>query len=176
MCERELETEQNCNILTPTLLAITAFFPRSPRLLNRGPEGPLCWVLVFSTASYLQFDWSPTDWISCALSYIIVQLPPSSCGRHNFALIQPVHGQVYSILIDRMHLLFTPVHFLFWQSGRLGGQYTTEFVSYNYRIFLVNISIVKWGPVLPFGFNCLFFLFRRRLWCIFAEIILRSGV
>ena len=38
--ERELETEQNCNILTPTLVAITAFLSRFPGLLNRGPEGP----------------------------------------------------------------------------------------------------------------------------------------
>ena len=36
----ELETEQNCNILTPTLMAITAFLSRSPGLLNRGPGGP----------------------------------------------------------------------------------------------------------------------------------------
>ena len=40
MCERELETEQNCKILTPTLLAITAFLSRSPGLLNRRPGGP----------------------------------------------------------------------------------------------------------------------------------------
>ena len=32
----ELETEQNCNILTPTLLAIPAFLSCSPGLLNRG--------------------------------------------------------------------------------------------------------------------------------------------
>ena len=37
VCERELATEQNCNILTPTLLAITAFLSRSPGLPNRGP-------------------------------------------------------------------------------------------------------------------------------------------
>ena len=54
VCERELETEQNCNILTPTLMAIIAFLSRSPGLLNRGPSVPLCWVLVFSTASYSQ--------------------------------------------------------------------------------------------------------------------------
>ena len=36
----ELETEQNCNILTPTLMAITAFLSRSPGLLNQGPGGP----------------------------------------------------------------------------------------------------------------------------------------
>ena len=40
VCERELETEQNCNILTPTPMATTAFLSRSPRLLNRGPTGP----------------------------------------------------------------------------------------------------------------------------------------
>ena len=35
----ELETEQNCNILTPSLMAITAFLSRSPGLLNRGSGG-----------------------------------------------------------------------------------------------------------------------------------------
>ena len=34
VCERELETEQNCNILTPTLMAITTFLSCSPGLLN----------------------------------------------------------------------------------------------------------------------------------------------
>ena len=35
-----------------------------------GPEGPLCWVLVLSTASFLQLSWT-----SCAPSYIIVLRP-----------------------------------------------------------------------------------------------------
>ena len=133
MCERELETGQNYNILTPTLLAITAFFPvllgcstgglgaQPPwdiflkpvsslqlQLLNR------CWVLAFSTASYLQLVWSPTataysgtwgttllgagflyrilsssDLTSSALSYIIVQRSPSSCGRHKSHSFNP---------------------------------------------------------------------------------------
>ena len=38
--EMELETEQNCNILTPTLMAITTFLSHSPGLLNRGPGSP----------------------------------------------------------------------------------------------------------------------------------------
>ena len=59
VCERELETEQNCNILTSTLLAITTFLSRPPGLLNRGPGGPLCWLLAFSTASCHQRVWSP---------------------------------------------------------------------------------------------------------------------
>ena len=39
-----------------------------------------------------------TDFLSSP-SYIIVPRPPSSCGRHNFGLIQTVHGQGYNILI-----------------------------------------------------------------------------
>ena len=69
--------------------------------LTGGLGGPICWVLVFSTAPYLQIVWSPTDWISCALSYIIVQRLPSSYGRHNFALIQPVQGLGYILIIPR---------------------------------------------------------------------------
>ena len=96
MCDRELETEQKCNILTPTLMAITAFlFPFSwaaqPRawglslsgtwssfqhLLSNfncsigGPEGPLCWVLVLSTAPYLQLPdfLSSTGLYNCSMS------------------------------------------------------------------------------------------------------------
>ena len=75
MCERELKTEQNCNILALTLLAITVFLSRSLVLLNRGPEGPLCLVLVslphlVSNGSGLQ-----THWLMSSPSYIIVQSP-----------------------------------------------------------------------------------------------------
>ena len=42
------------------------------------------------------------------------------------ALIQPILGQGYTLLfLDWMHLLFTRVHFLFWQPDRVVGQYTT---------------------------------------------------
>ena len=85
----------------PQLLWTSAFLSRSPGLFNRGPGAQSLWALVFSTASYLRLVWSPTDWISCALSYIIVQRPPSSCGRHNFALIQPVRSQGYNPDIPR---------------------------------------------------------------------------
>ena len=44
------------------------------------------------------------------------------------AHIQPIHGQGYILIfLDRMHLLFTQVHFWFWQPGRVVGQYTTHF-------------------------------------------------
>ena len=100
-CGRELETEQNCNILTPTIMATTAFLSRSPgllnrgpgdpaslghvlvpasslqlQLLNRGPEGTLCWVLAFSTTTCLQL----TDFLSSPGLYnnLTSTLPPAS--------------------------------------------------------------------------------------------------
>ena len=60
------------------------------------------------------------------LGYIIVPRPPSSCERHKSHSIQPIHGQGYILIfLDRMHLLFTQVHFQFWQLDRVGGQYAT---------------------------------------------------
>ena len=52
VCERELETERNCNILTPTLMVISVVSFSFSRVVNRRPGGPaFCWVLAFSTAS-----------------------------------------------------------------------------------------------------------------------------
>ena len=68
----------------PTLLAITAFLSRTPGLLNRAPGGP-----ASLGAGFLYCILSPTDWISCALSYIIVQQPPSSCGCHKLHSFNP---------------------------------------------------------------------------------------
>ena len=122
VCERELGTEQNCNILTPTILAIIAFLSCSPGLLNWGP--------TLLDAGFLYRILSPTHLIPNWLNFLSTALynsltPPSSCGRHNFALIQSVHGQGYNILIflDRMNLLFTQVRFLFWHPGWAVGQY-----------------------------------------------------
>ena len=58
-CERELETEQNCNILTPTLMAINVVsfsFSRVAQLEAQGPSS----LLAFSTTSYQQLLWTPT--------------------------------------------------------------------------------------------------------------------
>ena len=110
MCERELETKQNCNILTPTLLAIIAFLSHSPRLLNQRPGGPASLghvpqSSIFSptglisklsigglkdpsASGFLYRILSPTCLVSkltdflSSPSYIIVQHPPSSCGCH----------------------------------------------------------------------------------------------
>ena len=128
----ELDTEQNCNILTSTLMAITAFLSRSPGLLNwgpilsgirssfqhllsnssealkfncsiGGPKDPLCWVLVPSTGSYLQLP----DFFS-------------SPGLYNFSTL------TFFLWASQICLFFTQVHFLFWQLDWVGGQYTTN--------------------------------------------------
>ena len=101
------------------------------RLIPNSQSG--AWGLPLLGTVFLYRILSPTDWISYALSYIIVQHPPSSCGRHNFALIQHVHGNL--IFLDRMHLVFTQVHFLSWQLGRVAGQYTTLCGDRNEKIY-----------------------------------------
>ena len=68
VCERELETKQNCNILTPTLLAISAFLSHSPGLLNWGPSpSGTC-----SSIQHLLSNWSDpqlTDFLSSPRLY-----------------------------------------------------------------------------------------------------------
>ena len=120
VCEREFETEQNCNILTPTLMAITAFLSCSSGLLNRGPEGPASLGHVSHSSIFsptgLNSNWlnrvswgppllgagsiysilSPTDWSSCRRGYIIIWCPLSSCECHNFALNStPRQSRIY---------------------------------------------------------------------------------
>ena len=58
-CERELETEHNCNILTPLLWPSALCLSRS---LDAQPEAqkPLCWVMAFFTASYQHLLWTST--------------------------------------------------------------------------------------------------------------------
>ena len=47
------------------------------------------WGLPLLGAGFLYHSLSPTDWISCALSYIIVQHPPSYCGCHKLHSFNP---------------------------------------------------------------------------------------
>ena len=84
MCESWVGDWTNCNILTPSSFVFSSTSSRSAGLLNRGSWGPiaLCWVLILSTAFYLQLtDFNKPKW-SVAPGYIIVWHPPASCGRH----------------------------------------------------------------------------------------------
>ena len=143
----KLETEQNCNVLTPTLMAITAFLSHSPELLNQGPggsaslgHGPHSSIFSPTPSAQSRVPRSPSAgcWFSLqhlsptGLNFRSPGLynnltstlhPASVTSSHS---IQPVHGQGYILIfLDRMHLLFTQVHFLFCQLGRVGSQYAT---------------------------------------------------
>ena len=181
MCERELENEQNCNILTPTLLAITAFLSRSPGLLNRGPGGPAylsavpqssilsptrlipncncsigAWGPTLLGAGFLYRILSPTD-------FLCNELYNSSTSTFflwasQTALIQPIHGQGYTLLfLDRMHLLFTQVRFLFWQPGRVVGQYTTAI----WKQYAVQLVFTPEAPIRRFQY---LLIWRLSIW------------
>ena len=142
-------------------MAITAFLSRSLGLLNRGPLWDMflipassfqlqllnrgSWASPSTGCCFLYGILSPTGLIS---NWSDVQLTDflSSLGLYNrltptflwaswIAFIQPIHGQGYKLIfLDRMHLLFTQVHFLFWLLGR--GQYATLFFG-----FLVGLNL-----------------------------------
>ena len=147
MCERELETEQNWYILTPTLMATTAFLSRSSGLLNRGPGGPaslghgphssifsptdlnfncsigglecpLCWVLVFSTASYLQLP----DFLSSPGLY--------NCRTPTYLLVG---------VTNRIHFNPSTVKVISWYSSTGCTCYLHRCISYFDSLARVNM-------------------------------------
>ena len=104
----------------PLLWPQRCFFPVLLRCSTGGLGAQPLWVLVFSTASLSNWlNFLCTELYNCSTTTFFL-------GSSQIALIQPVHDQGYILIfLDRMHLLFTKVHFLFWQPGRVGGQYTT---------------------------------------------------
>ena len=121
VCERELETEQRLQHIDPppTLLAITAFLSRSPGLLNRGTGAqPL---LGHGSHSSI---FSPTD-LNFLSPGLYNNLTSTYFLRASQFALNSTSRQSRSPpdIFDRMHLLFTQVHFFFWQLGR--GQYAT---------------------------------------------------
>ena len=127
LCEKWVRDWTELQYIDPTLMAITAFLSRSPVLLYRGPGGQAS--LGHGPHSSI---FSPSDLNSNWLNFLSPELynnltptllPASVTISRS---IQPVHDQSYILIfLDRMHLLFTQVHFLFWQLGRVGGQYAT---------------------------------------------------
>ena len=119
---------------TPPPISVVSFsFSRVAQPEARGP--------TLLDAGSLYRILSPTRLVSkltdfrLSPSYIIVQRPFLLVGV-TIALIQPIHGQGYNILIDRTHLLFTKIHFLFWLPSRVIGQYTT--------LTYVTVRFVYW--------------------------------
>ena len=129
VCERGLETEQSRYILTPTLLALTAFLSHSPGLLDRGPRSPASLGVGFLYHILSPLVWSPSlnrgaegspCWVLASLPHLVTNWLNFLCTvlynsststflwASQIALIQLIHGQGYTLqFLDRMHLLFT---------------------------------------------------------------------
>ena len=83
-----------------------------------GAHSVVCWLSLPHLLS---------NWLNFLCTELYNSSTPTFLWASQIALIQPVHGQGYILIfLDRMHQLFTQVHFLFWQPGRVGGQYTTH--------------------------------------------------
>ena len=83
MCERELETEQNCNIFTPTLMAISVVsfsFSRATQPEDWGPT-PLGAGFLYRILSPTGLVSKLTDFLSSP-NYIIVPSPTQSLEWH----------------------------------------------------------------------------------------------
>ena len=105
-CERELETEQNCNILTPTLMAITIVFFLFSWCSTGGPgahSAGFLYCILSPTGLVPKLHWgsrgplllggsfpynifSPTPDFLFSQSYIIVQSPTQSLEWHVWSL------------------------------------------------------------------------------------------
>ena len=85
-------------------------FPFSSQPGVWGPS--LCWDMVLIPATFLQLIWT-----SSRRGYIIIWRRPTSCERHICTQFNPSTVKVIPWspdIFDRMHLLFTQVHFFFW--------------------------------------------------------------
>ena len=114
VCERELETEQRLQHIDPppTLLAIIAFLSRSPGLLNRGSGGLGAQPLLGHGSHSSIF--SPTD-LNFLSPGLYNNLTPTYFLRASQFALNSARRQSRSPpdIFDRLHLLFTQVHFFF---------------------------------------------------------------
>ena len=96
----ELETEQTATYWPPVPLSLAALFFCSAGLLNRGSWGPiaLCWVLVLSTATYLQLDWLQLTEPVCRTGLHNCLPPTCFLWASHLHPIQPVHSQGYTLI------------------------------------------------------------------------------
>ena len=85
-------------------LSLAALLFRSAVLLSRGSWGPiaLCWVLFFSTASYLQLTDSKlqTNWTSCRIGLYNCLTSTCFLWASHLHPIQPVHSQGYTLIFS----------------------------------------------------------------------------
>ena len=104
VCERGLETEQNCNILTPTLMAISVSFPfsRAAQPEARGPSSLLgagfLYHIFLQTGLVSKINWLPvfTELYNSSIAH--------SISPHNWlseCVTSAVFGMACLIVIKR---------------------------------------------------------------------------
>ena len=134
LCVRgELETEQNCNILTPSTSGYSSTFfswaARSPGLFNRGPWGPqaLSLELVLMLASYLQNSDSNSKLTRTSCATGLYNYLASTCfsERRICTQFNPSTVKVIPWNLRPDAPVICTGAFLIWQLGRVGGQYVT---------------------------------------------------
>ena len=98
--ERWIGDWKNCNILTLSSFVFRTLISRSVGLLNQGSRGPiaLCWVLVLSTASYLQLTDSNLTEPFCGPGLYNCLTPTCFLWASHLHPIQPVHSQGYTLI------------------------------------------------------------------------------
>ena len=108
VCERELETEQNCDILTPTLMVINVVSFSFSWCSTRGPGAQLsakCWLSLphlVTNVSGLQ----NSDFLSSP-SYIIVQSPTQSLEWHVWSSSSGNNGHAVHRSLSTVHQSMT---------------------------------------------------------------------
>ena len=104
VCESELESEHNCNILTPSLMAVSVVSFLFSRAAQPAAQGPT--LLAFSTTSYQQLLWirtqsgaprAPSAW--CGFPYHISFLTPSD---------------LWLLVLTELYISSTPTQILEW--------------------------------------------------------------
>ena len=133
LCVRgELETEQNCNILTPSSsgYSSTSFsfsWAAQPGTLRvASPQSGAGSHTDISSPK----PWLPLTELPVTLGYIIVWHPPASCGHHICTQLNLSTVKVIPWYLRPDALVIYTGAFLIWQLGRVGGQYVTD-VSYT---------------------------------------------
>ena len=143
--EREVSWRLNkdCNILTPTLLAIAALLSRSARLLNRGSGGPPSagtWFSLLELQQLTPNSVSKLTRTSCGTG--LYNCLSSTCfsERRICTQFNPSTVNVIPWYLRPDALIIYTGAFLIWQLGRVGGQYFTYLhnLQRRYVSFLVN--------------------------------------
>ena len=141
LCVRgELETGQTATYWPLVPLSLAALLSHSAGLLNRGSWGPitLCWVLVLTTASYLQLTDSQLTEPVCGPRLYNCLMSTCFLWASHLHPIQPVHNQGYT-LISSTGCTCSSI------DGWVEGQYVTLVLMFLGKVWIHLFSLQLWG-------------------------------